>query len=67
MLVADGNFSAEHMHMKHPERDVALADGECYTVKSEPYEDHMRLSDEEHEVYFVIPFLVKFGANTSAV
>lgn len=50
MLVADGNFSAEHMIMKHPERDVALADGESYTVKSEPYEEHLRLSTDDTEV-----------------
>lgn len=39
--MGDGNFKAEHMKMKHPEKDVALFDGKGFLVERAPYEHHI--------------------------
>ena len=39
--VVDGNFTAQHMNMRKPEGDVALADGLGYMVEDTPYQNHV--------------------------
>ena len=46
----DGNFSAEHMKMSHPERDVYLSDGLAYMVQWAPYKQHLDHSAVTKEV-----------------
>jgi hypothetical protein len=40
--------------MKHPEDDVALADGLGFMVESEPYKEHIAVSVESKQVHFII-------------
>lgn len=42
--MADGNFHADHLEMKYPEDDVALADGLAFMVETAPYEEHLKES-----------------------
>ncbi|KAI1783483.1 hypothetical protein LXA43DRAFT_903485, partial [Ganoderma leucocontextum] len=48
-VVLDGNFSAQHMHMRNPEDDVALADGHAFMVTDAPYKDHLKTAAEFKE------------------
>ncbi|KAI0708306.1 hypothetical protein C8Q76DRAFT_770330 [Earliella scabrosa] len=41
-VILDGNFSAQHQHMKNPQDDVRLSDGHGYMVTSAPYREHLR-------------------------
>ena len=45
-IVKDGNFSAEHLKMKKPENDVALADGTGFMVTDKPYKEHLAAAKE---------------------
>ena len=54
-IVLDGNFSAQHRGMKHPEEDVRLADGEVFMVKSGPYKQHLQSAVEFKEVGLIPP------------
>lgn len=49
-VVFDGNFSAQHRHMRHPEDDVPLADGHAFMVTDEPYKRHLGTAKEFKEV-----------------
>ncbi|KAH9908829.1 uncharacterized protein BXZ73DRAFT_109735 [Epithele typhae] len=40
-FVLDGNFTAQHRHMKNPENDVQFADGQIFTVGQGPFEAHL--------------------------
>ena len=48
--VVDGNFTAQHMNMKTPERDVTLSDGLGYMVENGPYQNHIATSPDNKEV-----------------
>jgi hypothetical protein len=48
--VVDGNFTAQHMRMKKPEDDIALADGLAYMVENMPYQIHVLSAAENKEV-----------------
>jgi len=49
-IVVDGNFSAEHMKMKHPEQDIWFSNGLGYMVEWEPYKRHLDVAVVTHEV-----------------
>ena len=49
-VVLDGNFSAQHRHMRRPEDDVALADGHAFMVADAPYKEHLKSAAEYKEV-----------------
>ncbi|KAI1785798.1 hypothetical protein LXA43DRAFT_1065564 [Ganoderma leucocontextum] len=40
-VIIDGNFSAEHQHMKNPWDDVRLADRHGFMVTNTPYKAHL--------------------------
>ena len=46
----DGNFSAEHVKMKKPGDDVALADGHGYFVTDADYKSHLKVASDAIEV-----------------
>lgn len=46
----DGNFSAEHMIMRHPKNDIALSNGAGYMVAPGPYKAHLGVAQEDREV-----------------
>ncbi|TFK89216.1 hypothetical protein K466DRAFT_38375 [Polyporus arcularius HHB13444] len=48
-VVLDGNFSAQHRPMAHPEKDVRLADGHAFTVAEGPYKEHLATGKEYKE------------------
>ena len=48
--VVDGNFTAQHMNMRKPEGDVALADGLGYMVEDTPYQNPVASAHETTEV-----------------
>jgi hypothetical protein len=48
--VVDGNFTAQHMNMKNPEADIALADGLGYMVQDGPYQNHVATAPDNKEV-----------------
>ncbi|RDX50607.1 hypothetical protein OH76DRAFT_1348598, partial [Lentinus brumalis] len=45
-VVMDGNFTAQHRHMKNPADDVRLADGHTFVVGEERYKEHLKLKQE---------------------
>lgn len=49
-MVLDGNFSAQHKHMRNPEDDVPLADGHAFMVTDAPYKEHLKTAAEFKEV-----------------
>ena len=49
-VVLDGNFTSQHRCMKHPEDDVALADGHAYMVTDAPYKEHLKTAAETKNV-----------------
>jgi hypothetical protein len=53
-LVVDGNFHADHLKMKYPDDDVALADGLGFMVESGPYKEHISVSVESKQVCFIL-------------
>jgi hypothetical protein len=46
----DGNFSAEHLHMRHPSDEVILTDGTGFFVAEKRYKDHLKVAIESREV-----------------
>ncbi|KDQ52137.1 hypothetical protein JAAARDRAFT_139229, partial [Jaapia argillacea MUCL 33604] len=46
IIVADGNFSLDHMKMKKNPGEVALTNGEGYTVESGAYETYLKAVKE---------------------
>ena len=46
----DGNFAAEHLKMKQPEKDIALSPGGRYMVEPKRYELHLRSGKEIKQV-----------------
>ena len=49
-MIMDGNFSAQHRQMKHPEDDVRLADGHGFMVEDAPYKEHLRTAYHRKQV-----------------
>ena len=49
-VILDGNFSAQHQHMKNPQDDVRLSDGHGYMVTSAPYKEHLRTAVQFKQV-----------------
>ena len=49
-IVLDGNFSAQHRHMRNPEDDVPLSDGHAFMVTDVPYKKHLKTAKEFTEV-----------------
>ena len=48
--MVDGNFHADHLKMRYPENDVALADGSAFMVETAPYEEHLKDSKDVKQV-----------------
>ncbi|KAH9913117.1 uncharacterized protein B0H18DRAFT_860401, partial [Fomitopsis serialis] len=48
-FVMDGNFSAEHLKMKLPLEDIALADGHGFMVTDKPYKQHVATAADRRE------------------
>ena len=49
-IVIDGNFSAEHLKMRQPEKDVPLSPGGRYMVEPKRYESHLNTGKEIKQV-----------------
>ena len=49
----DGNFTADHLKMKHPENDVCLTPGGRYMVEPTCYEAHLREAPDYREVWIL--------------
>lgn len=41
-IVVDGNFQAEHLKMRRPEKDVALTAGTGFMVEEQEYKEHLK-------------------------
>lgn len=52
----DGNFKAEHLHMRNPADDVSISDGHGFMVGSKAYGEHLKMGIETPEVsaFFVL-------------
>jgi hypothetical protein len=50
-LVADGNFSADHIKMKMPEDDVKLTNGSGYMVEEQQFKEHLANAMEIKQVW----------------
>ncbi|KAL6298889.1 hypothetical protein BKA93DRAFT_820168 [Sparassis latifolia] len=48
-IVADGNFTLEHMKMRRPENDMPLTNGQGFMVDDVEYQDHLKCSKETIE------------------
>lgn len=53
-ITADGFFSAEHMKMKHGDRDIPLSNGKAFMVETKRYMEHLQTGAEKIEVYINI-------------
>ena len=51
--MVDGNFHADHLKMRYPEDDVALADGSAFMVETGPYKEHLKDSKDAKQVHFL--------------
>ena len=51
ILVADGNFTADHVKMRNPENDVGLTNGEGYMVEERHYRRHLAVTKEVKQVH----------------
>ena len=49
-IMMDGNFSAQHQHMKNPEDDVQMADGHGFMTEDKPYKDHLQTAVQIKQV-----------------
>ena len=49
-IVIDGNFTADHLKMRHPENDVALSPGGRYMVEPTQYKAHLESAIDHREV-----------------
>jgi hypothetical protein len=49
-IVIDGNFSAEHLKMKQPEKDIPLSPGGRYMVEPKKYALHLSTGKETKQV-----------------
>ena len=49
-LVADGNFTADHIKQWRPQDDIWLSDGEGMMTAREPYATHIRLAKDTKTV-----------------
>jgi hypothetical protein len=49
-LVADGNFSADHIKMKMPDDDVKLTNGSGYMVEEQQFKEHLANAMEIKQV-----------------
>lgn len=49
-IVIDGNFSADHLKMKHPANDVGLNPGSRYMVEPTRYQAHLESAVDHREV-----------------
>ena len=54
-IVIDGNFTADHLKMKHPENDVALSPGGRYMVEPTRYKAHLESAVDHREVGILRP------------
>jgi len=50
----DGNFQAEHMKMRNPEKDVPLSDGTGFMVSPMPYGLHLKSAIERRQVCSIL-------------
>jgi len=50
-LVADGNFTADHMKMRCPDADVTLTHGSGYMVENKRYIEHLSQTVERQQVF----------------
>lgn len=63
--VVDGNFTAQHMKMRRPECDIALADGLGYMVEDGPYQNHVSSAHETKEVRILDTWTTPFHLDGS--
>ena len=49
-IVIDGNFTADHLKMRHPKNDVALSPGGWYMVEPTQYKAHLESAIDHREV-----------------
>lgn len=67
----DGNFSAEHLKMKQPEKDVFLSPGGRYLVEPARYALHLSTGKETQQVcipkYVSINFDIPHHRNQRAL
>lgn len=50
MLAVDGNFTADHVKMRHPENNIGLTNGEGYMVEETTYRTHLSVTKEVKQV-----------------
>jgi hypothetical protein len=50
----DGNFQAEHMKMRNPEKDVPLSDGTGFMVSPALYGLHLKSAIERRQVCSIL-------------
>ena len=49
-LVADGNFTANHIEQHQPQDDIWLSDGEGMIMAREPYATHLKSAKDSKDV-----------------
>jgi hypothetical protein len=65
MFVADGNFKADHVRLKHADRDVWLSEGGGMIPKRDEYQAFLKTAIERLTVSLL--FIVSIGTNGSAL
>ena len=49
-LVADGNFTADHIKQQWPQDDIWLSDREGMIMAREPYATHLKFAKDSKDV-----------------
>jgi len=60
-ITVDGNFHADHIKMRRPDRDIMLTNGQGYMVEDEKYQEYLSVAKEPRlvsrlESYILFPF-----------
>ena len=50
-LMLDGNFHAEHLHLRRADDDVPINEGTGFMVTDAPYQAHLAEATESREVF----------------
>ena len=45
-ITVDGNFHADHIKMRRPDKDIMLTNGQGYMVEDEKYKDYLSVAKE---------------------
>ena len=64
VFVADGNFKADHVHVKTPSHDIWLSEGGGMVLKHEEYLTWLKMAMEKQMVSFTVSYMLFLLSNS---